>query len=310
MTFSVGRPRLRHRRPGHRGLLVHPRRRPGGAERACPGWGWSPCRRAAAGGSAHTLLRRSGRGRRAGGPGPPGGPRRRGRRPADRRPGRRGPGGGRHRAGLVPGQRPPRRRGLERAGQHAGLGRGAARRWRQAFAAARRRSGRPAPGGADRRPGRRRGPAWPAVRRAAGGQRRSRPPTRTTACGWTCGSTTPRDPVAQLRMLRNLQRAYDERDYETLALFAPEGARDLYAALAASRRGTATRPAPRWRRCARARGGRPGWPRWPATPASPRSPGCSTEQGGEVGSLGRGASAPFCRRTPRPSCRCREVGRR
>src|SRR3712207_6886025 len=40
-----------------------------------------------------------------------------------------------------------------------------------------------------------------------------------------------------LRMLRNLQRAYDEGDYETLALFAPEGARDLYAALAASRRG-------------------------------------------------------------------------
>ena len=27
------------------------------------------------------------------------------------------------------------------------------------------------------------------------------------------------DPVAQLRMLRNLQRAYDERDYEMLALF-------------------------------------------------------------------------------------------
>jgi uncharacterized Ntn-hydrolase superfamily protein len=45
------------------------------------------------------------------------------------------------------------------------------------------------------------------------------------------------DPVAQLRMLRNLQRAYDERDYELLALFAPEGARDLYAALAASQRG-------------------------------------------------------------------------
>jgi uncharacterized Ntn-hydrolase superfamily protein len=45
------------------------------------------------------------------------------------------------------------------------------------------------------------------------------------------------DPVAQLRMLRNLQRAYDERDYETLALFAPEGARELSAALAASGRG-------------------------------------------------------------------------
>ena len=45
------------------------------------------------------------------------------------------------------------------------------------------------------------------------------------------------DPVAQLRMPRNLERAYEERDYETLAVFAPEGARELYGALAASRRG-------------------------------------------------------------------------
>jgi uncharacterized Ntn-hydrolase superfamily protein len=66
------------------------------------------------------------------------------------------------------------------------------------------------------------------------------------------------DPVAQLRMLRNLQRAYEERDYETLALFAPEGARDLYAALAASRRGD--------RESARAAlesmRARPGWSAW------------------------------------------------
>jgi uncharacterized Ntn-hydrolase superfamily protein len=66
------------------------------------------------------------------------------------------------------------------------------------------------------------------------------------------------DPVAQLRMLRNLQRAYEERDYETLAVFAPEGARDLYAALAASRRGD--------REGARAAliavRSRPGWSAW------------------------------------------------
>jgi hypothetical protein len=66
------------------------------------------------------------------------------------------------------------------------------------------------------------------------------------------------DPVAQLRMLRNLQRAYDERDYETLALFAPEGARDLYAALAASRRGD--RPAARG--ALEAMRTRPGWSAW------------------------------------------------
>jgi uncharacterized Ntn-hydrolase superfamily protein len=71
------------------------------------------------------------------------------------------------------------------------------------------------------------------------------------------------DPVAQLRMLRNLQRAYDEGDYETLAVFAPEGARELYAALAASRRGD--------RQAARAAlesmRARPGWSVWLASMA-------------------------------------------
>jgi uncharacterized Ntn-hydrolase superfamily protein len=66
------------------------------------------------------------------------------------------------------------------------------------------------------------------------------------------------NPVAQLRMLRNLQRAYDEGDYETLAMFAPAGARELYGALAASRRGD--------RQAARdalaAMRSRPGWSTW------------------------------------------------
>jgi uncharacterized Ntn-hydrolase superfamily protein len=66
------------------------------------------------------------------------------------------------------------------------------------------------------------------------------------------------DPVAQLRMLRNLQRAYDERDYEMLALFAPEGARDLYAALAASRRGDREAA----RAALEAMRARPGWSEW------------------------------------------------
>ena len=71
------------------------------------------------------------------------------------------------------------------------------------------------------------------------------------------------DPVAQLRMLRNLQRAYDERDYETLALFAPEGARDLYAALAASRRGDRVAA----RDSLEAMRTRPGWSAWLAAMA-------------------------------------------
>jgi uncharacterized Ntn-hydrolase superfamily protein len=71
------------------------------------------------------------------------------------------------------------------------------------------------------------------------------------------------DPVAQLRMLRNLQRAYAESDYETLAVFAPEGARDLYAALAASRRGD--RPAAR--SALEELRARPGWSAWLAAMA-------------------------------------------
>ncbi|MGY1748063.1 DUF1028 domain-containing protein [Modestobacter sp. SYSU DS0511] len=71
------------------------------------------------------------------------------------------------------------------------------------------------------------------------------------------------DPVAQLRMLRNLQRAYDERDYETLAVFAPEGARDLYAALAASRRGDRAAA----RSALEAVRTRPGWATWLASMA-------------------------------------------
>jgi hypothetical protein len=64
-------------------------------------------------------------------------------------------------------------------------------------------------------------------------------------------------------MLRNLQRAYDEQDYDVLALFAPEGAADLYAALAASRRGD--RPAART--ALEAMRSRPGWSAWLATMA-------------------------------------------
>jgi uncharacterized Ntn-hydrolase superfamily protein len=71
------------------------------------------------------------------------------------------------------------------------------------------------------------------------------------------------DPVAQLRMLRNLQRAYDERDYDTLAVFAPEGARDLYAALAASGRGDRDAA----RSALEAMRARPGWAAWLASMA-------------------------------------------
>jgi uncharacterized Ntn-hydrolase superfamily protein len=85
------------------------------------------------------------------------------------------------------------------------------------------------------------------------------------------------DPVAQLRMLHNLQRAYDEGDYETLAIFAPEGARDLYAALAASRRGDRLGA----RTALESLRSRPGWKVWLASMADdPRVSGVSRLLGG------------------------------
>ena len=104
------------------------------------------------------------------------------------------------------------------------------------------------------------------------------------------------DPVAQLRMLRNLQRAYDEGDYETLAVFAPEGARDLYAALAASRRGDrqAARAALEAMRAGPA--GPHGSPRWPGTRGSVGVSRLLGERahrgGGEGGGLGRTLDGP------------------
>lgn len=63
------------------------------------------------------------------------------------------------------------------------------------------------------------------------------------------------DPVGQLRVLCHLRRAYADSDWETLSVFAPAGARNLYAALAAAARGdragarealTALRDRPGW----------------------------------------------------------------
>jgi uncharacterized Ntn-hydrolase superfamily protein len=71
------------------------------------------------------------------------------------------------------------------------------------------------------------------------------------------------DPVAQLSLLRNLQRAYEQGDYETLAVFAPEGARELYAAMAASQRGDRATA----RAALTAMQARPEWSAWLATMA-------------------------------------------
>jgi uncharacterized Ntn-hydrolase superfamily protein len=97
------------------------------------------------------------------------------------------------------------------------------------------------------------------------------------------------DPVAQLRMLRNLQRAYEERDYETLAVFAPEGARELYAALAASQRGD--REA--LHRALGAMRERPGWAGWLAGMAGdPRVAALSQVLAGAAPFPARDASEP------------------
>ena len=72
------------------------------------------------------------------------------------------------------------------------------------------------------------------------------------------------DPVAQLRMLRNLQRAYDERDYEMLARVRP-GGRPRPLRRASPRPAAATATAAR--AALEAMRARPGWSAWLAAMA-------------------------------------------
>jgi len=66
------------------------------------------------------------------------------------------------------------------------------------------------------------------------------------------------DPVAELGRLLRLQRAYETGDWELLAAEAPEGVRDLHAALAAAARGDRDGA----RDALRALRARPGWEGW------------------------------------------------
>jgi len=66
------------------------------------------------------------------------------------------------------------------------------------------------------------------------------------------------DPIAELARLLRLQRAYESGDWETLAREAPDGVRDLHAALAAAQRGD--RDAARG--ALQALRTRPGWEGW------------------------------------------------
>ncbi|SRR6266536_5925700 len=66
------------------------------------------------------------------------------------------------------------------------------------------------------------------------------------------------DPIAELDRLLRLQRAYEVGDWETLAAQAPDGVRDLHAALAAAQRGDRDAA----REALRALRARPGWDGW------------------------------------------------
>jgi uncharacterized Ntn-hydrolase superfamily protein len=67
-----------------------------------------------------------------------------------------------------------------------------------------------------------------------------------------------RDPVGELTRLLRLQRAYEGSDHQALADQAPEGLRDLHAALAAAQRGDRDTAAD----ALRLLGQRPGWDGW------------------------------------------------
>jgi uncharacterized Ntn-hydrolase superfamily protein len=66
------------------------------------------------------------------------------------------------------------------------------------------------------------------------------------------------DPVAELERLLRLQRAYESGDWDTLSREAPEGVRELHAALAAAQRGDRDAA----RDALRALRDRPGWDGW------------------------------------------------
>lgn len=66
------------------------------------------------------------------------------------------------------------------------------------------------------------------------------------------------EPVDELRRLLQLQRAYETSDHEVLACDAPDGLRDLHAALAAAQRGDRGTAADALRMLRR----RPGWDGW------------------------------------------------
>jgi uncharacterized Ntn-hydrolase superfamily protein len=66
------------------------------------------------------------------------------------------------------------------------------------------------------------------------------------------------DPVRELARLLRLQRAYESSDHETLAGEAPEGLRDLHAALGAAHRGDRDTAAEALRTLRQ----RPGWDGW------------------------------------------------
>ena len=285
------RPGPGHRRPGHRRLLVHPRRRPGGA-----------------GGAARR------RGRRRAGAQPPGTRPRRcsaGSPTAPPRP-----------TWCAAPPTPPRTP-TGRSPSSTPAGRVAADTGQGSFPVSGHLRGRA--GSACRAtcsPPPRCCPRWPQAFTAARGELADRllaalPPGRTPAatcaagsprhCSWWPAPATEDDdgvrtdlrvddsgrPGRPAAMLRNLQRAYDEGDYETLAVFAPEGARDLYAALAASRRGNREAAREALKAMRSARGGRPGWPRWPATRGWPGSSVCSAEL-----HCGARATSGGCGRSP------------
>src|SRR3954470_21053646 len=99
----------------------------------------------------------------------------------------------------------------------------------------------------------------------------TRSPTRTTACAWTCGSTTPATRWPSCGCCATCSAPTTSVTTRPSRCSPPRGRGTSTPPWPPPAGATGPRPAPRSRRSVPGPAGRRGWPRWPATPGWPAS---------------------------------------